>query len=170
MIRRVAFGKAVLAGALGALAWEVVLRLLIWLGLPLFDLVHVLGTMVLDDARTWQWRLAGISLHAAVGAIWAIFYAYFVWSTFDWPPVVQGLAFSLGPAALAGLIMIPQMGLMNPLILQGEMPYPGVFAIKLGWGGPFAVFLGHFIYGVTMGSLYTRPVGYAAGRRTRTSG
>ena len=170
MIRRVAFGKAVLAGALGALAWEAALRLLLSQGLQLFDLVHVLGTMLLGRARPWLWWPVGIALHAAVGAIWAIFYAYFFWSTFDWPPALQGLAFSLGPAALAGLIMVPQMGLMHTLILQGEMPYPGVFAIKLGWGGPAGVLLGHFIYGVTMGSLYTRPVGYRAGRRAKIDG
>src|SRR5215208_2903882 len=170
MIRRVAFGKAVLAGAAGALAWELVLRLLVSLGLPLFDLVYVLGTMALGRASAWQWWLTGITLHAAVGAIWAIFYAYFFWSTFDWPPAVQGLAFSLGPATLAGLVMVPQMGLMHPLILQGEMPHPGVFAIKLGWGGPAGVLLGHLIYGAAMGSLYTRPVGYAAGRGAKTDG
>jgi hypothetical protein len=39
MIRRVAFEKAIVAGAVGALAWEVVVRVLILLGLPLFDLV-----------------------------------------------------------------------------------------------------------------------------------
>jgi hypothetical protein len=42
MIRRVAFGKAILAGATGALAWEVVVRVLILLGLPLFELQKVI--------------------------------------------------------------------------------------------------------------------------------
>ena len=170
MIRRVAFGKAVLAGAAGALAWELVLRLLVSLGLPLFDLVYVLGTMALGRASAWQWWLTGITLHAAVGAIWATFYAYFFWSTFDWPPAVQGLAFSLGPATLAGLVMVPQMGLMHPLILQGEMPDFGLFAVRQGWGGPVGVLLGHFTHGAAMGSLYTRPVGYAARRGARTRG
>jgi hypothetical protein len=167
MIRRVAFGKAVFAGTAGALAWEVLLRLMIWVGLPLFDLVYVLGTMVLGRSSPWLWWPAGVVLHAAVGTIWAIFYAYFFWSTFDRPPTFQGLIFSLGPAVLAGLIMVPQMGLMHPLMLRGEMPYSGVFAVRLGWGGPVGILLGHFIYGLTMGSLYTRPVGYAAGRRVK---
>src|ERR1041385_656602 len=106
MIRRVAFGKAILAGAVGALAWEAVVRLLILLALPLFDLVF---TMVLGETRPWFWWPVGLALHATVGAIWAIFYAYFFWSTYDWRPVFQGLVFSLGPATLAGLIMVPQM-------------------------------------------------------------
>jgi hypothetical protein len=52
-------------------------RLMIWLGLPLFDLVYLLGTMVLGVSSTWLWRPAGIVPQAAVGAIRAIFYFYF---------------------------------------------------------------------------------------------
>src|SRR5438105_3676840 len=115
MIRRVDFGKAVLAGVAGALAWDGAVRLLLRLGLPLFDIVHVLGTMILGRSAVWEWWPAGMVLHAMVGAIWAIFYAYFFWSSFDWPPPVQGLVFSIAPAILAGLVMIPQMGYMNPL-------------------------------------------------------
>jgi hypothetical protein len=170
MIRRVAFGKAILAGAAGALAWEAVMRLLILLGLPLFDLVFTLGTMVLGETRPWFWWPVGLALHATVGAIWAIFYAYFFWSTYDWRPTFQGLVFSLGPATLAGLIMVPQMSFMHPLILNGSVPANGVFAFNLGWGGPAGIVLGHLIYGAVMGTLYVRPVGYRVGRRMRLYG
>jgi hypothetical protein len=46
MIRSVAYLKAVLAGMAGAIAWEVVARLLIWAGVPFFDLVMTLGTLI----------------------------------------------------------------------------------------------------------------------------
>jgi hypothetical protein len=165
MIRRVAFKKAVPAGVLGALVWEVAARLLIWIGLPLFDLVRVLGTMIVGDAAVWMWWPVGIVVHACVGAIWAVFYAYFFWSMFDLPPVVQGLAFSLLPALLAGLIMIPQMDLMHAAALDQHLPKFGFFASRIGWLGPATVLAGHLIYGAVMGGLYTRPVGYAVGRR-----
>lgn len=165
MIRRVAFGKAVVAGALGSLAWEMAARLLIVLGIPLFDLVRTLGTMVLGQVGARWWWPVGIALHATVGAIWAIFYAYFFWSTFDWTPSLQGLAFSLGPATLAGLVMVPQMSFMHRLILAGKLPPTGVFGAKLGWGGPLGIILGHLVYGIVMGSFYVRPVGYRVGRR-----
>ena len=165
MIRRIAFGKAILAGATGALAWELAVRVLIWLGFPLFDLVYILGTMMLGDVRPWVWWPIGMALHATVGAIWAIFYAYFFWSTYDWPPLVQGLIFSLGPAVLAGLIMVPQMDFMHPLMLAGRLPAMRVFAAQLGWGGPVGIIIGHLIYGAVMGSLYVKPVGYRVGRR-----
>lgn len=167
MIRRVAFAKAVFAGAMGALAWEVAARLLIWFGVPAFDLVRLLGTMLLPNAAPWQWWPLGLCLHAAVGAIWAVFYAYFFWSTYSWKPRVQGAVFSLGPAVLAGLVMVPQMGWMDEQVLRGLMPHPGLFAWNLGWGGPLGLVLGHLIYGATMGSLYTHPVGHFTNQRIR---
>jgi hypothetical protein len=170
MIRRVAFGKAIVAGALGALAWEAAMRILILLGVPLFDLVFTLGTMVLGDVRPWLWWPVGMAMHATIGAIWAIFYAYFFWSTYDWRPAVQGLVFSVGPAALAGLIMVPQMNFMHPLILDGRLPATGVFGMNLGWGGPVGIVLGHLIYGAVMGRLYVRPVGYRTGRKINVYG
>jgi hypothetical protein len=166
MLRLVAFKKAILAGVLGALGWEVVARLLIWLGLPLFDLVYMLGTIAFGrETAFWQWWTVGMLTHGLVGAIWAIFYAYFFWSAFDYPPVLQGILFSFLPALLAGLIMIPQMDYMHPLVIEDGLPRNGFFAIGIGWGGPAAVLLGHLIYGTILGSIYTKPVGYPVGRR-----
>jgi hypothetical protein len=170
VIRRVAFRKAILAGVVGALAWEGVIRALIVLGLPFGDLVRLLGTMVAPHSSAWIWWPAGLALHAMVGAIWATFYAYFFWSTFEWPPPLQGVAFSFLPILLAGLVMLPQLGWMHPLVLSGELPHPGVFALGNGWGGPASSILGHLIYGLTMGALYTRPVGYAVQQRERAHG
>lgn len=167
MIRRVAFKKAILAGTLGALAWEVVMRVLILLGLPFFDLIFVLGTMIFGiEARFFEWWVTGIVMHMLVGAIWAIFYAYFFWSAFDHPPILQGLLFSLIPAVLAGWIMIPQMDYMQLLIVNGVWQRNSFFAIGIGWGGPVTVALGHLIYGAVLGSIYTKPVGYPIGKRT----
>jgi hypothetical protein len=161
----VAFGKAILAGTAGGLGGEVVVRLLIVLGVPLGDLVRFLGTMITGNSTPLLWWPAGLVLHAAVGAVWAIFYAYFFWSTFDLRPPVQGLLFVTIPILLAGLVMLPQLALMHPLVLSGEIPRPGLFSFGIGWGGPTAIVLGHAIYGWIMGSLYTRPVGYSTHRR-----
>ena len=60
MIRRVAFSKAVMAGAAGALAWELVARVLIWLRVPVFDLVYLLGTMVSGPVDAWKWWPLGM--------------------------------------------------------------------------------------------------------------
>jgi hypothetical protein len=168
MIRRVAFKKAIIAGTLGATAWEIAVRLLIWADLPMFDLVYALGSMLLwKGASVWQWWTVGMMMHILVGAIWAVFYAYFFWSLFDYPPALQGLIFSLLPMLLAGLIMVPQMDLMNERILSGELPKNGFFALGIGWGGPLAIVLGHLVYGAVLGSLYKNPVGYPVGQKVR---
>jgi hypothetical protein len=170
VIRRVAFRKAVIGGVLGAVAWEVVVRAMIFAGVPLGDLVHLLGTMLVGNAPAWLWWSAGLALHAGVGAIWAIFYAYFFWSTFDAPPAVQGMLFSCIPIMLAGFVMLPQLGWMNPLVLRGELPRPGLFDIGEGWGGPAGIILGHLVFGGTIGLLYTRPVGSPVRRRMQLHG
>ena len=160
MIRRVAFGKAVFAGVAGAAAWEGAVRLFISLGAPMFDIVRVLGTMLIGRGTSvWEWWPVGLAMHAMFGAIWAIFYAYFVWSFFDLKPIVQAVLFSLVPAILAGLIMVPQMDLM----LNGEYPPFRVFAIGIGVLGPVSLFVGHIVYGLVMGSIYVLPVGYRVG-------
>ena len=52
MIRIVSPWKAALAGAAGATVWEVVLRALALAGLPLFDVVRGLGTLVFPEGPT----------------------------------------------------------------------------------------------------------------------
>ena len=162
MIRRVAFRKAILAGAAGAAAWEGGARIAALAGAPVFDLVETLGTLFIGDVPALIWWPAGMMLHAGVGAVWAILYAYFFWSSYRWRPAMQGVTFSLMPAALAGSIMVPQLGWMHPLVIQGTVPHPGLFASELGWTGPVTILVGHLIYGLTMGRLYTHPVGYRA--------
>jgi hypothetical protein len=166
MIRRVAYRKAIFAGILGAVAWEVAARVLIQLRLPVFDLVRSLGTIAFPEpAPAWQWWFAGMPVHCLVGSIWAIFYAYFFWSTFNYRPIFQGLLFSVLPIVLAGMVMVPQMDWMHPDILNGNICRSGVFAVGIGIGGPVMIVLGHLIYGGVLGSLYVRPVGYPTGKR-----
>lgn len=164
MIRRVAFGKAIFAGVAGALAWEAAARLLSVAGVGIFDIVRVLGLMISgSEAPAWQWWPIGLAMHCGVGAIWAIFYAFFFWSNFDMRPAFQGTLFSLLPAVLAGLVMVPQVELMHPDLYGAFRP----FAIGLGFWGPAMIVIGHLIYGLVMGSFYVRPVGYPVGTRIK---
>jgi beta-glucosidase/6-phospho-beta-glucosidase/beta-galactosidase len=167
VIRRVAFAKALAAGAVGALVWEAAYRLLS-LSLPLkFDLVWALGTLVFPVGGIWEWWPAGMAAHLCVGGVWAVFYAYFFWSALKARPLVQGLVFSVVPAIAAGLCLVPQFKYLHPLIVSGLRPDYGFFAFNLGWQGSIDIFLFHFIYGLTMGSLYRRPAGYAVSRETK---
>lgn len=161
MLRVVAFKKAILAGAAGAIVWEIALVLLALAGVPVFDLVRELGTLLFPGGRPIEWFPAGLAAHALVGAAWALFYAYFFWAIFRWPPILQGLVFSVLPAALAVLIVIPQLELMHlhkeVAMLDWGSFLHGLSSAKLG-----GLLLGHALFGLTVGAIYTHPVGYPA--------
>src|SRR5215213_1070751 len=164
MIRSVAYGNAVLAGMAGAVAWEILARALIWAGVPFFDIVGTLGTVVLPDASPWaSWGL-GFLLHLVVGAIWAVFYGYFFWSVLPVRPTLQGLVFAFVPMALAIFVMHPQLDLMNPLVQAGFMPSSGLFGLSGGVHEPVSIAIGHLLWGAVLGRLYTHPVGCPANR------
>ena len=161
MLRVVAFRKAILAGAAGALVWETAIRILVIAGVPVFDLVRELGTLPFPHGRAFQWWPAGILAHSTVGAAWALFYAYFFWGRYRWPPPIQGLVFAALPALLAIMVAVPQLQLMHlhedVVRLDWHNYLGGMEPAKLG-----ALLLGHALFGLTVGTIYTHPVGYRA--------
>ncbi len=166
MIRIVSIRKAALAGAAGALAWEAILRGAALAGMPLFDLVRELGTLVAASGRPALWWPAGLAIHSLVGALWAIFYAYFFWTLLRLRPVFQGLVFSLLPTILALLIAYPQLQFMHSQqsILLVD---PASLFGALSWREPVGILLGHLIFGAVLGALYTHPVGYRTHKDVR---
>ncbi len=165
-MRVVSLRKAAAAGALGALAWELVLRAMILLGVPTFDIVRSLGTLVLPASAALEWWPVGFAAHAFVGICWAVVYAYFFWGRYDWRPAVQGLAFSAIPAVLALLIAVPQLELMtlrsDEVQLTLRTLLPELSALQVG-----GLLAGHAIFGLVIGLIYVRPVGYAAAHNPR---
>jgi len=162
VIRVVARPKAIAAGVAGALAMQAAAYALRAAGFPAVDLVAQLGSIALPGGKTIG-AAAGLAAHLAVGIGWALFYAYFFWGRLRWPPPLQGLAFAAIPAALAILFVYPQLQLMQ---LHGDM-------VRLSWSGFFTqtnagellgIVIGHAVFGLTVGALYTHPVGYRAGR------
>jgi hypothetical protein len=86
-----------------------------------------------------------MAVHLLVGAIWAVFYAYFFWSVLPLRPVLQGLVFAFVPMPLAILIMHPQFDLMHPLVESGHMPSSGLFGLSGGAHEPLSIAIGHLI-------------------------
>jgi beta-glucosidase/6-phospho-beta-glucosidase/beta-galactosidase len=156
----VAFPKAALAGAAGAAAWEIVLRGAILAGIPAFDIVRSLGTLAVPGDMPLAWWPLGMAAHVLVGICWALFYAHFFWARFAWKPPLQGLAFAALPTVLALGIMAPQFELMHlsedVMRLTPGLILPDLTAIEIA-----GLILGHAIFGLTVGALYVRPVGYA---------
>ncbi|MFL6729007.1 MAG: family 1 glycosylhydrolase [Sphingomicrobium sp.] len=166
MLRVVSYRKAILAGAVGAVAWDVAARAFAMLGVPAFDLVRQLGTLAFAHGPAVLWWPAGIAAHIAVGAGWALFYAYFFWARLRWPPPLQGLAFAVLPAILAIFLMIPQIHLMHLDQRVAQIGWPA-FAIGLEPRVLTTLLLGHMLFGLTVGAIYTHPVGYRADHRPK---
>jgi beta-glucosidase/6-phospho-beta-glucosidase/beta-galactosidase len=164
LLRVVAYKKAILAGAAGALVWEAVIRLLAIAGLPMFDLVRALGTLPFPNGPAFAWWPAGTAAHLAVGIAWALFYAYFVWARFRWPPPLQGLAFAIIPAVLATFIVIPQLQQMHLHQSVAEIDWH-TFLSALDPTILGTVLIGHAVFGLTVGAIYTHPVGHDARRQ-----
>lgn len=156
MVRRVHFRKAVAGGFLGALAWESVARLLVFLGVPVFDLSWMLGSMV---TRGYSWWPLGFALHASIGIIWAVFYAYFFWSDLRTHRIYQGMIFSIIPMLLAGLIMIPNLIEMREYEKYHHATAVGLFCLRFGLSILTTNLIGHLLYGAVLGFWYHSPVG-----------
>jgi beta-glucosidase/6-phospho-beta-glucosidase/beta-galactosidase len=161
MLRVVSFRKAILAGVAGAFVWEVALRLLAFAGWRSFDIVHELGRLPFPNGGLALWWPAGMAAHALVGAAWALFYAYSFWARFRWPPALQGLAFAALPAVLAAFVVLPQMHLMHLHDQVAPVEWRSfLVALDPNIGG--GLLLGHALFGLTVGAIYTHPVGYPA--------
>ncbi len=162
MLRVVALRKAFIAGAVGAVAWEVVLRAAIVAGLPLFDIVRELGTLAFPPSEPIVWWPAGMAAHAVVGFIWIVFYGYFFWARLNVRPVFQGLMFAVIPMTLAMLLAVPQVRLMHMETDIARVDLHTLFE-PLSWWTIAGLVIGHAVFGATAGALYSHPVGYRAG-------
>jgi beta-glucosidase/6-phospho-beta-glucosidase/beta-galactosidase len=166
LLRVVALRKALVAGAAGALAWEIAVRTAILAGLPLFDIVRELGTLATQSANPLLWWPAGMAAHAAVGFVWIVFYGYFFWARLRIAPALQGLLFALLPLTLATFLVAPQLRLMHMHQEVTTVDLAMLLAPLTGWTLA-GLLLGHAIFGLTAGALYTHPVGYPVGGEPR---
>ena len=160
MVRVVAFRKAVLAGISGAIAMEATLHALTLAGLPSVDMVAELGSVVFMNSRVLVW-VAAILAHLAIGVCWAVFYGYFFWARLSWPPPLQGLAFAALPAFLAILIVYPQLELMRhgtDVVTLDVAHFLAPLSMEIVGG----LIAGHAVFGLVVGAIYRRPVGYPA--------
>jgi hypothetical protein len=129
-------------------------------GIEAVDLVAELGSVLVPRDHGIG-ELGGLVAHLGVGVAWALFYAYFFWGRLKWPPVLQGLAFGAIPAILAVLFVYPQLKLMQAHGDIARVEWSD-FA-KLSVGALVSIVVMHALYGLVIGFLYTRPVGYRVG-------
>jgi len=140
------WGGAIVWGVVAAVAFTAVLMAAKAMGTTRLDLFDLLGSLPA--------RRAGLVLHHVNGALLAIAWAYGVallalpanWAT--------GLIWGAVIAVLA-LVLMSSIGAVHPAIRRGEEPDPGTAAVNFGWMTPFEALLGHLVYGVVLGFLYS---------------
>ena len=81
-------------------------------GLPSVDLVSQLSGVEFDGLSL-AGNLVGAIAHLSIGVCWAVFYAFFFWGRLRIRPAFQGLSFAILPAALAILVVYPELALMR---------------------------------------------------------
>lgn len=163
MIRVVALKKAIVAGLCGAAAMEIFSFATRRAGLATVDLITELSSVdfnrlpILADA-------AAVFAHLGIGVAWAVFYAFFFWGRFHLRPAVQGLVFAMLPATLAILVVYPELALMRLPAHTVTLSVHSFFA-PLSPAAAGSLLVSHALFGLTMGAIYRRPVGYAADRK-----
>jgi beta-glucosidase/6-phospho-beta-glucosidase/beta-galactosidase len=160
MLRVVALKKAAAAGLCGAAVMEAFSFASGKLGLPTVDLVTELSRIEFDGLPVVG-LAAGVAAHLSIGVCWAVFYAFFVWGRFRLRPVLQGLVFAILPAMLAILVVYPELALMRTRAPMVTLDLHRFFA-PLTIATAASLLVSHALFGLTVGLLYRKPVGYAA--------
>jgi beta-glucosidase/6-phospho-beta-glucosidase/beta-galactosidase len=163
MIRVVALRKAIVAGLSGAAVMEAFSLAAAQAGLPAVDMVAELSSLEFGHIHVVA-DAAALVAHLSVGVCWAVFYAFFFWGRFNWRPAVQGLAFALIPATLAILVVYPELALMRVAARSVTLDFETFFA-PLSLVTVASLLVSHALFGLTVGSIYRRPVGYAVGHK-----
>ena len=163
MIRVVALRKAIVAGLCGAAVMEAFSFAATRSGIRAVDMVAELSSLEFQHAHVAA-IAAALAAHLSVGVCWAVFYAFFFWGRFRWPPPVQGLVFASIPAALAILVVYPELALMRVPAHALRLSFDSFFA-PLNAATVGSLLVSHALFGLTIGFIYTRPVGYAVGHK-----
>ena len=163
MIRVVSLKKAVIAGVTGAAIMEIVSYAASRLGVPNVDFVGQISSSVFRSAPVAA-RGVALVVHLSIGVCWAVFYAFFVWGRIRARPPVQGLLFAIVPASLAILVVYPELALMRLPVDIVKLDLAAFFA-PLSAPAAGTLLAAHALFGLTVGAIYRKPVGYSASDR-----
>jgi hypothetical protein len=144
-----AYGSALWAGVVGALALTILTAVGRGLGLPI-DVELLLGTLAGLPPGAGAWLL-GFLIHLLDGAAFGLLYAW-GFHAVGRRGIAVGAAFGLAHGVVAGLAMavIPAI---HPLV-PARMPAPGPFLVNVGREAVAAGFGLHLVYGAIVGALY----------------
>src|SRR6185312_10886856 len=129
-------------------------------GLQTIDFIAELSAVAFRGSRQLA-DLAAVVAHLGIGVCWATFYAFFFWGRLRLRPALQGLVFAIIPASLAILVVYPELALIRSDLDVATLTLAGFFA-PLTVAAVVSLLIGHALFGLTVGAIYRRPVGYSA--------
>lgn len=140
---------AVVAGLVATAVFSMVRALAPKMGMPNMDLVGMLSTMF-GKANP----LLGWMIHAMMGIIFGLVYA-FLWSRGVLAPtVLGGLIFGIAHWLVVGMVM-GMIPLMHLGIRRGEVKAPGFWMTNNGGMLAFgAGLMGHMVFGIVTALVY----------------
>ena len=159
MLRVVSLRKAVAAGLAAAAAMEALSFVGAKVGFQTIDFVREMSLVAFDGSRVAASLAAGAG-HLGVGVCWAVFYASFFWGRLRLRPALQGLVFAIIPALLAIFVVYPELALMHRHSDVVRLDI-GEFLAPLSASAVASLLAGHALFGLVMGAIYRKPVGYA---------
>jgi hypothetical protein len=129
------------------------------LGWSRISLPYMLGTIF--SPRRSRAMAIGSALHAAVGLIAAVGYAW-VFEGWGRSGVAPGAALGLFHGAFVLVVGMELLPAWHPRMAsrhQGPTPTrqlepPGFLALNYGWGTPVVTLVAHVLYGVVLGAFY----------------
>ena len=151
------WGNALIGGFVGTLALTTILAAATHLRLTRMDIPFLLGTAVTDDRS--RARVAGYSLHAAAGLVFALLYAL-VFTALGGAGWVLGMLFGLAHALFAGTTLVnvllpavhPRMGTLDSAADSSPLlEPPGFMLLNYGRATPAVTILAHLVYGAIVG-------------------
>jgi beta-glucosidase/6-phospho-beta-glucosidase/beta-galactosidase len=160
VIRVVALRKAAAAGLGGAIAMAIVSRAGGLLGLNTIDFIAEISATAFHGSRPLA-DLIAVVAHLATGVCWAIAYAFFFWGRLRLRPPLQGLVFAIFPALLATFVVYPELALFHQTQDMVTLTVASFFA-PLSFPVVLSIVVNHAVFGLVMGAIYRRPVGYSA--------
>lgn len=143
--------RAILAGLVGTAALTLVLA---WgptigappLNLPLWD--GTFFTLNLGLALVF-----GYLIHFAIGVALALLYQKRVLPRLTGEGWQRGALFGAGIWGILMIVGLPLFDWLDPLVENGLMVSPGVFALGLGTAAPVMMLMAHLVYGALVGTI-----------------
>ena len=147
-------GPAIAAGLVGG----GVMVVLLYVGIAMMprqmrmNLLLMLGSMT---GRTDAYAYAiGLMMHAMRSAIFGLIHgAIFAAGDIEDGVLLWGALFGAAHARMTGT-MLAMMPVMHPLMRDGRMEAPGLFALRLGGPTAMGFFMLHVVFGVVVAGPY----------------